>query len=158
MPAGELLTVSEAGPVAVTVSVKVGEKEKLALTETGDVPTENVQDPVPEQGPLQPAKEDVLVSGAAVRVTGSPELSEVLVQTPDVAPATMLQLIAPVPVTAPVPAPAPVTVTVVGLKVAVTACAAVMLTTQAAVPVQAPPHPAKAVPAGAVGVSVTGVP
>src|SRR3954451_16340946 len=61
----------------------------------------------------------------------------------------------------PVPVPARVTVRARcgrALKVAVTAFAASVVTWQAPVPVQEPLQPAKADPATAVGVSVTGVP
>jgi hypothetical protein len=81
-----------------------------------------------------------------------------LVQVPDVAPEVMVQLIPPVPVTVPLPVPAPVTVTVVRLKMALTDCAEFIVTEQAPVPVQAPPQPANAVPAGAAGVRVTNFP
>ena len=54
MPAGELLTVSEPGPVAVSVSVYCGAGWKVACTVTGAVPMVKVQGPVPEHAPLQP--------------------------------------------------------------------------------------------------------
>jgi hypothetical protein len=119
----------------------------------------NVQAPVPEQAPLQPANTYSEEAGVAVSVTVSPALiGLVLVQVPEVAPKVEVQLMPPVPVTVPLPVPAPVTVTVVRLKVALTDCAEFMVTEQAPVPVQAPPQPAKADPAGAAGVSVTTVP
>ena len=63
-------------------------------------------------------------------------------------------------VTVPVPVPARVTVRVFGmrLKVAVTERAALMVTWQAPVPVQAPLQPANVEPVVAVWVSVTTVP
>ena len=119
----------------------------------------NVQDPVPEQGPLQPANTEREEEGVAVSVTVVPLLiAVVFVQAPDAIPEFTVQLIPPVPATVPLPVPAPVTVTVVLLKAAVTDCAAVMLTEHAPVPLQAPPHPAKAVPAGALGVRDTELP
>ena len=61
-----------------------------------------------------------------------------------------------------VPAPAPALVTVsakVGVKVAVTAVAALRVTVQGSVPVQMPPlQPVKTDPAAGVAVSVTTVP
>lgn len=83
-----------------------------------------------------------------------------LLHVPDVAPAVEVQLIAEPPksVTEPVPLPAPVIVTVVTLKAALTDCVEFMVTEQAPVPLQAPLQPANAVPAGAVGVSVTNLP
>ena len=80
-----------------------------------------------------------------------------LLQVPEVAPEVIVQLMPPVPVTVPLPVPAPVTVTVVALKAALTDNAEFMVTEQAPVPVQAPPQPANAVPAGAEGVSDTKV-
>lgn len=64
-------------------------------------------------------------------------------------------------VTAPTPLPASVTVNAklaVVLKVAVTACAAFIVTTQLPVPLHAPLHPANVEPSDAVGVNVTAVP
>src|ERR1043166_893952 len=144
MPAGVLVTLPPDGPVAVTDNANVGNSAKSAVTVAVELPTTKMQDPVPEQGPLQPTKDEVFVSGAAVSVTVSPACSDVLVQVPEVAPAVLVQLIPPVPETVPVPAPPPTTVTVVGLKVALTDCAAVMSTVQEPEPVQAPLQPANA--------------
>ena len=62
----------------------------------------------------------------------------------------------------PVPVPASVTVKAncagVGLNVAVTDFAALIVTEQLPVPVQAPLHPANVEPVPAAAVSVTGVP
>ncbi len=118
-----------------------------------------VQEPVPEQGPLQPENTYALEAGAAVKVTAFPLLiAVVFVQVPEVEAEVTVQLIPPLPVTVPLPVPTPVTVTVVELKVAPTDCAAVIVTEQAPAPVQAPLQPAKAAPAAAVGVRVTDVP
>jgi len=57
IPPGELVTVPNAEPVPdlLTCSANVGAFAKLALTDTADVPIVNVQLPVPEQAPPQPA-------------------------------------------------------------------------------------------------------
>ena len=125
----------------------------------GTMPMVTTQLPVPLHAPVQPVKIDPGLCGVAVRVTTLPVLMVVLfVHVPEVAPDVMVQLMLPVPDTVPVPVPEPVTVTVVALKAALTVCAEFMDTEQAPVPVHAPPHPAKAVPAGAVGVKATDVP
>ena len=131
----------------------------MAVTATGAVPIVKVQAPVPEQAPVQPANTEAELAGDAVNVTTLPVLIAVeFVQVPERVPDVIVQLMPPVPVTLPLPVPAPVTVTVVRLKVALTDCAALIVTEQAPVPAQAPPHPANADPAGALGVSVTTVP
>src|SRR5688572_4896869 len=63
-------------------------------------------------------------------------------------------------VTAPLPLPVSVTINgcVTGLKVAVTARAALIITTQEPVPVHAPLHPAKVEPALGAAVRLTTVP
>ncbi len=148
IPVGELLTVAALGPVAVTARVKVGNSAKLAVTVEVDVPTVKLQLAVPEHGPLHPAKDDVVVSGAAVKVTVEPADSVALVQVAEVAPDTTLHA-KPVPLTEPLPAPAPATVTVVRLNVALTLEAEVPIVTEhAPVPVQALPQPAKTDPPG----------
>jgi hypothetical protein len=157
-PAGLLVIVPVPAPEPLTDRVNVGAGENVAPTVTAEVPMVNVQEPVPEQAPLQPSKTNP-PNGFAFNVTKVLVLiALLLVHVPEVTPAVEVQLMPPVPVTEPLPVPAPVTVTVVALKAALTDCAAVMLTEQAPVPVQAPPHPAKAVPAGAVGVRATEVP
>jgi hypothetical protein len=143
----------------VTVSVLCGAGEKVAPTVTAEVPMVKLQEPLPVQAPLQPANTENEEAGAAVSVTTLPLLIAVeLVHVPEIAPEVMVQLMPSVPVTDPLPVPAPVTVTVVRLKAALTDCAELMVTEQAPVPVQAPPQPAKDVPAGALGVSDTDVP
>ena len=160
MPPVSLVTVPLPAPLLVTDSANVGAALNVAVTDTGAVPIVNVQLPVPEQAPLQPANTEAEVAGDAVSVTTVPVLIALeLVHVPEGTPALIVQLTPPVPVTLPLPTPAPLTVTVVRLKVAVTAWAAVMLTLHGmVVPLQAPLHPAKADPAGALGVRFTVVP
>jgi hypothetical protein len=89
-----------------------------------------------------------------VSVTAVPLAKLALHVAPQLIPAGLL-------VTVPEPVPAVCTVSVsvgVILNVAVTELAAVSVTLQAPVPVQAPDHPANVDPALAVGVSVTAVP
>ena len=110
------------------------------------------QVPVPEQpDPLQPVKVEP-TSGAAVNVTLVPVLKAELQVAPQLIPAGLL-------VTVPVPAPLLVRFRLnveTVLKVAVTARARVMLTTQVPVPEQPDPlQPANTVPTGAAAVSVT---
>jgi hypothetical protein len=79
---------------------------------------------------------------------------------PLASPAAMSQAI-PVGllVTRPAPSPVPTTVSVNGAeKVAVTACTLLIVTTQVAVPLHAPPHPANELIPEGVAVSVTSVP
>ena len=159
IPAGALVTVPDPDPVFDTVIAKVGGGVKVAVTATGAVPIVKVQVPVPEHTPLQPANTDAEDAGEAVSVTTFPVLMALeFVHVPDAAPDVIVQLTPPVPVTLPLPVPAPVTVTVVRLKVAVTDSAALIVTAHAPVPVQAPLQPAKAEPAGALGVKFTVVP
>lgn len=159
MPDGVLVTVPLPVPVFVTDSENCGAGENVAPTVTAEVPMVKLQDPVPEHGPLHPANTDRFEAGEAVKVTALPLLiAVVLAHVPEVEPEVTVQLMLPVPVTLPLPVPAPVTVTVVELKVAVTDFAAVIVTEQAPVPVQAPPQPAKDVPAGALAMRDTDVP
>jgi hypothetical protein len=110
--------------------------------------------PVPVQAPLQPAKVEP-VPAAAVRVTTVPLLKFALQVLGQLMPVGLL-------LTVPVPVPASLTVSAnfvtVTLKVAVTALAALMVTEQVPVPVQAPLHPAKVEPVPAAAVRVTAVP
>ena len=154
-----LVTEPVPAPLFETVSTNWGRGAKSAPTVTAELPITKLQTPVPEQAPVQPANCEVVVSGAAVSVTVAPELIVLeFVHVPDGVPDVIVQLMPPVPVTVPLPVPAPVTVTVVRLKVAVTASATVISTLHAPVPVQAPPQPANAEPAGAVAFKVTVVP
>ena len=159
MPPVLLVIVPLPAPLLETVRLNVGAGENVAVTPTGAVPMVNVQVPVPEQAPVQPANTEAELAGDAVRVTTLPVLIALeFVQVPLAAPDVIVQLTPPVPVTLPLPVPAPLTVTVVRLNVALTDCAALIVTEQVPVPAHAPPHPAKADPAGALGVSVTTVP
>jgi hypothetical protein len=112
-----------------------------------------VHGPVPVQAPLQPVKAEPAL-GVAVRVTTVPLTKSAAHVAPQLIPAGLL-------VTVPVPVPARLTVSanVCGVNVAVTAVAAVRVTTQLPVPLQPPPlQPVNADPALGVAVSVTTVP
>ena len=150
MPAGAPITVPDPVPSFVTDSIMiVGFVKKVAVTEVAAL-TVTVQAPVPEQAPLQPAKEEP-AAGVAVRVMGVPKGTA----CEQVAPQVM-----PPPVTVPTPAPLLVTDRVIGcsLKVAVTEVAALTVTAQAPVPEQAPLQPVKDEPAAGEAVRVMGVP
>jgi len=121
---------------------------KAAVTDFAAVMvTEQV--PVPVQAPVQPVKVDP-VDGAAVKVT------EVLSHMVSVqsAPQSI-----PVPDTVPLPVPDLATVRTYWFleKMALTDVAAVMVTVQVPVPVQAPVQPAKVEPVVAAAVKVTAV-
>ena len=109
--------------------------------------------PVPEQPPpLHPTNVEPLV-GVAVSVTTVPKLYGALHVAPQLIPAGAL-------VTVPAPVPDLLTDNAndCRLNVAVTLCAAFIVTTQVPVPEQPPPlHPAKVEPADAAAVSVTTV-
>jgi hypothetical protein len=145
MPAGTLVTVP--APTFVTESV-TGMRVKVAVTELA-VLTVTVQDPVPLQRPLQPANVEPAV-GVAVRVSWVPGVTVSAQSLPHAIPGCEL-------VTVPVPEPVFVTesATGAGLNVAVTEVAALTVTVQAAVPVQAPLQPAKVEPAAGVAVRVS---
>jgi len=107
--------------------------------------TEHV--PAPEHAPLQPVKVD---PAAGLAVSTTVPLNDPEQVAPQLIPAGAL-------VTVPVPAPANVTVSgyVVRAKVAVTACACVMLTEQVPVPEHAPLQPVNVDPAAGLSVSTT---
>ena len=116
-----LVIVPLPAPLLETVRLNVGAGENVAVTPTGAVPIVNVQVPVPEQAPVQPANTEAELAGDAVRVTTLPVLIALeFVQVPLAAPEVIVQLTLPVPVTLPLPVPAPLTVTVVRLNVALT--------------------------------------
>ena len=141
-PGGKPSTKYEIVPVSCT---------KSALTlETALIVTEQVS-AMPVQAPPQPAKPEPLV-GVAVSVMTVFWAKEAVHVVPQSIPPGLLE-------TAPVPVPFFVTLSAkVGigfvLKVAVTDCTALMVTTHDPVPVQAPFH-AKLEPASGVAFSVT---
>jgi hypothetical protein len=111
-----------------------------------------LQVPVPVQAPLQPANVDP-AAALAVSVTTVPLLKLALQMLPQLIPVGLL-------VTVPVPVPALVTLNLNAgtLNVAVTDFAALIVTLQVPVPLQAPLQPANVDPAAALAVSVTTVP
>ena len=112
------------------------------------------QVPVPEQPPpLQPVNVEP-AAGVAVKVTAVPLAKAAEQVAPQAMPAGAL-------VTVPVPAPVLLTVRVklCSAKVAVTVCAALIVTVQVPVPEQPPPlQPVNVEPAAGVAVRVTAVP
>jgi hypothetical protein len=110
-----------------------------------------VQEPVPVQAPLQPAK--VEPEAIALSVTDAPELKFAAQVPGQLMPEGLLD-------TEPLPVPARVTVSgkVAVVNVAVTFRAALIVTVQEPVPVQAPLQPAKIEPEAAVALSVTDAP
>src|SRR5258708_9206868 len=109
---------------------------------------------VPEHAPPQPAKVEP-PAGVAVSVTTVPLLKLAKQVAPQLMEPTLL-------VTTPAPVPCLVIdsakVWACCVKVAVTVCAAFIVTEQVRVPEQAPPHPVKIEPPAGVAVSVTTVP
>ena len=150
MPAGLPTTVPEPVPLLVTDSV-TGAKLNVAVTDIAAL-TVTVQMPVPEQAPLQLAKDEP-AAGVAVRVMAVPGVTGCEQVVPQSMPAGLL-------VTVPEPVPLLVTDSVIGrrLKVAVTDVAALTVTAQVPVPEQAPLHPAKDEPATGVAVRAMAVP
>jgi len=156
MPEGLLVTVPAPEPVVVTVSWTGGtvDVSNSAFTVVLAVSV-RVQVDVPVQAPVQPAKVDP-EAAVAVSITCVP-LGKLALQVPgQLMPDGLL-------VTVPVPVPVVVTVSWTGgvvemSKLAVTEVAALRVTTQVVVPVQAPDHPANVDPDAAVAVSVTCVP
>src|SRR2546426_3524880 len=150
MPAGLLVTVPLPLPADVTLRVYSG--VKLALTACAALIV-TMQVPVPlHPAPLQPANTDPL-AGAAVKVTCVPLTNAALHVTPQSMPAGLL-------LTVPMPLPVLVTVRVSPcVKVALTACAALMVTTQVPMPLHPPPlHPENTEPLVGVAVKVTCMP
>jgi hypothetical protein len=123
---------------------------KVAVTDFAAV-IEKAQLPVPVQAPLQPVKVAPR-PGVAVSVTDDPLVYVCVQATPQEMPAGAL-------VTVPLPVPASVTVKAGGVeKAAVTDFAAVIVTLQAPLPVQAPLQDVKAPPFAGVVVKATSVP
>src|SRR6202162_6007928 len=108
--------------------------------------------PVPLQAPLQPVKVDP-AAALAVSVTTVPLLKLALQVVPQLIPVGLL-----VNVAVPVPALVTLNLQTGTLNVAVTDFAALIVTLQVPVPVQAPLQPANVDPAAAFAVSVTTVP
>ena len=124
----------------------------MAVTDVAAL-TVTAQVPVPEQPPpLQPVKVEP-AAGVAVSVTAVPPANEPEHVVPHEIPAGALVM---------VPLPAPVLLTVSAklwsAKVAVTVCAALIVTVQVPVPVQPPLQPVKVEPAAGAAVRVTTVP
>lgn len=154
MPVGTLVTEPVPVPVFVMVNKWLGVVSNVAVTVVLDVPTRIEQVPVPEHPPpLQPVKLDP-EAGVAVRLTVLP-LSKVAEHVaPQLMPAGALT-------TEPEPVPAGVTVmsNLAGTKLAVTLCAALIVTVHVPAPLHPLPlQPAKTVLAGADAVSVTVAP
>src|SRR5436309_2609295 len=152
IPTGLLVTVPP--PLPVLVTVRVYNCVKLAFTACAALIV-TTQVPVPlHPAPLQPVNTEPL-TGAAVKVTDVPLANEALHVTPQSMPAGLL-------VTVPLPLPVFVTVrayTYNCVKVALTACAAVIVTTHVPVPLHpAPLQPLNTEPADGLAVRVTIVP
>src|SRR6267143_1378643 len=152
IPTGALVTVPVPAPDLVTVSAK-DDCMKVAVTEVAAVIVA-VQVPMPVQPPPpQPVKVEP-AAGAAVKVTAAPLANAAEHVVPQATPVGALVMV-------PVPAPVFVTVSVkdCSAKVAVTACAALIVTLQVPVPVQPPPlQPVKVEPAAGAAVKVTEAP
>jgi hypothetical protein len=112
----------------------------------------SVQVDVPVQAPPQPVNIEP-AAGVAVSVTPVPLAYASVQSVPHSMPAGALR-------TVPLPAPARLTVRLTGASpnVAVTVAAAVIVTVQPAVPVQAPLQPVNVEPAAGAAASATTVP
>jgi hypothetical protein len=150
IPAGELVIVPLPVPPFVAVSAKVWGLN-VAVTDFAAVIV-TTQEPVPVHAPLQPANVEPAVA-VGVSVTDVPLLKLAEQVAPQLMPAGELA-------TLPLPAPAfaSVRLKVCEVNVAVTDCAAFIVTAQVPVPVQGPLQPVKTDPAEGVAVSVTEVP
>ena len=95
MPAGLPVTMPEPAPLFVTDSV-TGTRLKLAVTVVATL-TVTAQVPVPEQAPLQPAKDEP-AAGVAVRAMAVPGVTDCEQAVPQLMPAGLL-------VTVPEPVP-----------------------------------------------------
>jgi hypothetical protein len=107
-------------------------------------------DPAPVHAPDQYARRDP-IAAAAVSVTTVPGVNCSLQSSPQSIPGGD-------EVTRPLPSPARTTVSVYGVKLAVTNLPDVIVTTQAPLPEQSPPHDVKLDPAAGWGMRVTLVP
>jgi len=154
IPPGLELTVPEPVPATLAVSVTLCRANVAPTLRAWLMLT--VQDPAPVQAPLQPAKVEP-ASGIASRVTLAPLVKLALQTPPQLMPAGL-------EATIPVPVPFLVTLSVEVLggvaaaNVAVTLWAAVIVTAQLPVPVQAPLQPVNVEPVAGVAVRVTFVP
>ena len=154
IPAGALVTVPVPVPASETVSVgDVVDALNVALTEIFAFRV-TMQEAVPVQAPDHPVNVEPELA-TAVRVTCEPVLKLALHVVPQVIPEGLL-------VTVPVPVPVRETLSTgeaaAVVNVAVTEVFAERETSQEAVPLQAPDHPAKVDPEAGVAVSVTEVP
>ena len=154
IPTGLLVTVPLPLPAFVTVRVYTYTCVKLALTACAALIV-TTQVPVPlHPAPLHPLNVDPLAD-VAVKVTCVPPANEALHVAPQSMPAGLL-------VTVPLPVPVFVTVrayTYNCVKVALTACASVIVTTHVPVPLHpAPLQPLNTEPADGLAVRVTIVP
>lgn len=136
IPAGVLVTVPLPAPDKATVNAMVPMPPlKVAVTFSAALSV-RLQVLMPEQPPLHPPKEKLLL-GVAVSVSCAPGAKVALHVPGQLIPAGLL-------VTDPVPLPASATVSATpALNVALTVSAAVIVTTQELVPVQLPLHPPK---------------
>src|SRR6267142_4792017 len=134
-------------PATSGLSVKpLGLTAKVAVTARAALMV-RLQVPVPVQLPLQPEKV-APAAGAAVKVTTVPLVKEAEQVAPQSMPAGAL-------VTVPVPALVTVRAKDGKVNVAVTVCAALIVTVQVPVPVQPPPvQPVKVEPAAGAAVKV----
>ena len=118
MPGGSLVTVPLPSPDLVTVNVKNQVTGRTARTQSDRVSIVTVQDPAPEQAPLQPTKVES-AAGFAVNVTVFPVGNRALHVFPQLMPLGAL-------VTVPDPIPLFCTVSVdigtgtIAVKIAVT--------------------------------------
>lgn len=152
MPAGVEAMIPPPAPILLTVT-GTSRRSKFAVTVEAVMSAMVQVEAMPEQPPFHPVKTES-ASAAATRVMEVPGANAALQVVPQERPAG-------IEVT--VPEPVPVRVTVresgVGLKVAPTLFAALMVTVQVfAVPMHAPDQPVKVEPVTAAAVSVTMVP
>ena len=146
---GDEVTVPLPAPARFTVSVYVTSVNVAVTFLAASIVT--TQAPVPVHAPLQPAN-DELASGVALSVTSVPSAKPAAQAGPQEMPAGE-------EVTVPEPVPARATVSVrSSAKVACTVWAALIVTVQPAVPVQAPLQPTNTAPGSGDAVRSTTVP